>query len=137
MAAKNQQYRDTHGEEIRLYRSAHTEEQRDYMRQYVKEHPVEFDPRRQQWFFKNLRILKEAQGCSRCGKRSGTLAHHHLDKRTKLYGVTQMANCSLEMFIDEIAKCTVLCVHCHASLHGKERGQDNFKKRDPVTGEIL
>lgn len=77
--------------------------------------------RRRRWFYENLRILKAAQGCSVCGRRHGRLDHHHIDPSTKKYSVSRMAHTSLETFIDEIAKCTVLCASCHAKLPKQAR----------------
>jgi hypothetical protein len=77
--------------------------------------------KRRAWFYANLRILKAAQGCSVCGRHDGRLDHHHLDPSTKRYSVSKMCTTSLETFIDEIAKCTVLCASCHASLPKRKR----------------
>lgn len=68
---------------------------------------------KQRWFTGNLNILKRAQGCTDCATHEGRLDHHHLDPATKLCNVAHMWNHSLEKFLDEIAKCTVLCRSCH------------------------
>jgi len=66
----------------------------------------------------NLRILKKTQGCSGCGEVDGILVHHHIEPCTKKYDVSRMYLASLSAFIDEIAKCTVLCENCHKTHHG-------------------
>lgn len=80
------------------------------------EHP---DTRRRDWFRANLRTLREAQGCSMCGTHEGALVHHHINEEEKRIGLSKMQNYSLESFLDEVAKCTVLCRACHNKVHGR------------------
>jgi hypothetical protein len=91
------------------YRETHREKMKDY-----------FD-RRYKRFADNLQILKRTQGCSTCGRKDGKLDYHHVDKATKLFNIAGMHNCSLESFIDEISKCTLLCSPCHVSGHCKDQ----------------
>lgn len=143
---KARAYRSTHREEARAYASAyyvaHREEKRSYNTAYSAAHKDEIracgvawreshpdygdahraekrerDARQQRWFIGNLRILRAAQGCDDCGTSEGLLDHHHTDPSTKTYSVSQMYNNSLEAFMDEIAKCTVLCRSCHKKRH--------------------
>lgn len=102
-------YRDSHRGEICELNAAYKEANKDVIRDSFK--------RRQSWFAWNLNILKRAQGCRDCSTHEGSLLHHHKDPGTKKYSVSQMCNNSLEKFIDEIAKCTVLCYHCHRVHH--------------------
>ena len=94
---------------IAAYRATHREELRDK------------DVRKQQLFLGNLRILKTAQGCDDCGTSEGLLDHHHTDPAMKRYTVSEMYHNSLEKFINEIAKCTVLCRSCHKKRHVEMR----------------
>ncbi len=87
------------------YRLSHREESRGYFAKRVRR------------FTRNLEILKQAQGCAICGARVGKLDYHHLDPATKTQNIGQMHNYSLEAFIDEVAKCTVLCASCHGRIH--------------------
>lgn len=80
--------------------------------------------RREAWYHKNLRLLKETQGCSRCGTHEGNFHHHHVDPSTKRFSVSDLAWVSLEFWLDEIAKCTVLCHSCHSKLHFSERDEE-------------
>jgi len=79
---------------------------------------------RREWFRANLRVLREAQGCLRCGRTSGELVHHHIDPSTKRIGLTKMQNYSLESFVDELAKCTVLCKPCHRRVHNEMSAEE-------------
>jgi len=76
---------------------------------------------RRGWWWRWVRLLKAEQGCCLCGRKDGRLDHHHVDPSTKTYGVSQMANCSVEAIVDEIAKCVVLCVGCHCRWHSDMR----------------
>jgi hypothetical protein len=79
----------------------------------------EYSPQNPQlaWFLANLRILRAAQGCGASAPHGGRLVHHHTDPATKKYNVSKMAYLPLEAFIDEIAKCEVLCMSHHTRFH--------------------
>lgn len=113
-------YRAAHIEEIRAhdaaYYQAHKEERLAYQAAH-REERRERDVKRQRWFKGNLQILRAAQGCGDCGTSDGPLLHHHVDPSTKKYGVARMDQLSLRMFLDEIAKCKVLCWSCHSKHH--------------------
>jgi hypothetical protein len=72
-------------------------------------------------FSANLRALKAAQGCAVCGTRDKRLDHHHVDPTTKKYNVSTMGLLSFETFLDEVAKCVVLCASCHTTGHHHEK----------------
>lgn len=106
------------------YYRAHCEGLCAYSAAYRAEHGAilrEKAARKNVWFIGNLNILKAAQGCTDCGAHEGELLHHHLDPSKKLRGVSQMATCSLEAFLEEIAKCAVLCRPCHRKRHAAMR----------------
>ena len=113
----------------RTYSKNWLAERPGYMKRYQTYYPAPFDARRSRWFFRNIRVLKAAQGCSLCGRKDGRLDHHHVDPSTHRYGISQMTNCSLEVFMDELAKCVVLCVHCHAVYHHGLREIDRDLER--------
>jgi hypothetical protein len=103
----------SNGEKMRAYRRKWTDAHRDEYRSYRK-------ARRhlqQRWFTDNLRLLRETQGCCVCGTHEGSFVHHHLDPETKVAQVSAMYQYGLESLFDEIAKCTVMCLPCHLSLH--------------------
>ena len=70
-------------------------------------------------FRRNLSLLRRTQGCSRCGTHDEPLVHHHLVPATKRIGLSKMQHYSLEAFMDELAKCTVVCKSCHRTIHNE------------------
>ena len=66
-----------------------------------------------------LNVIKEAQGCMRCGyNEDGSRLHfHHRDKNTKLFGIARSMTYSSQKIQDEIDKCDILCIVCHATHH--------------------
>jgi hypothetical protein len=56
------------------------------------------------------------KGCSRCPeRRPNCLDYHHLDKIAKRGAISRIANegRTLQILVDEIAKCILLCANCH------------------------
>jgi len=124
-------YDDAHKEEIcarqASYYATHREEKRVYMAEYRDAHKEEIRERhakQREWFTGNLRILKAAQGCTDCGTHQGTLDYHHLDPSTKKYNVSRMQRRSLESWVDEVAKCAVLCQPCHNKRHAEMKQEE-------------
>ena len=117
-------YDASHRHERHAYYEAHRGERLDYERAYHADHREERRERKTRqraWFTANLRILRAAQGCDDCGTSEGLLEHHHLDPDTKTYSVSRMYGHSLKAFVDEIAKCVVLCRPCHGQRHAEMR----------------
>lgn len=102
-------YSAANKEKIAAYKEAYGESHREGKR--------ERDARQQRWFTDNLNILKAAQGCVDEGPHSGRLEHHHVDPDTKGCNISEMSARSLEAFLDELDKCTVLCDACHHKRH--------------------
>lgn len=117
--ARRAAYRDSHRDELRRAER----DRRSRMSDEDKDRELAIKKRRRRWFTANLAVLKTAQGCSVCGRRDSKLDYHHVDRSTKRYSVSRMAHTSLETLVDEIAKCVVLCAHCHGRLHGRGRHQ--------------
>jgi len=71
----------------------------------------------------DLNILKEAQGCMRCGynEEGSKLHHHHRDKSTKLFNIANSMTYSSQKIQDEIDKCDLLCSVCHITYHNAQR----------------
>ena len=63
----------------------------------------------------DLNILKEAQGCMRCGyNEDGSKLHfHHRDPSTKLFEIGKGIAFSPIRVQEEIDKCDLLCAACH------------------------
>ena len=62
-----------------------------------------------------LNIIKEAQGCMRCGyNEDGSKLHfHHRDSSTKLFNISNMLKIAPQRIKEEIDKCDLLCAACH------------------------
>ena len=56
------------------------------------------------------------------GNHPACLQFHHRDKSEKSFNVADRASraSSKERLFDEIKKCDVLCVNCHAKIHWRE-----------------
>jgi len=69
------------------------------------------------------RMLIESKGgkCEKCGydRNQSALSFHHLDPNTKLFGIDirQCSNRTLKVLIEEVEKCQLLCLNCHAETH--------------------
>lgn len=67
-----------------------------------------------------VQAIKQKAGCSKCGynKSAAALAFHHVDRKTKRHDVSRMAaqGRALVSIKEEISKCVVLCMNCHAEL---------------------
>ena len=63
----------------------------------------------------DLNIIKEAQGCMRCGyNEDGSKLHfHHRDPSTKLFEIGTRPRIAPQRMKEEIDKCDLLCAACH------------------------
>jgi len=63
----------------------------------------------------DLNVIKEAQGCMRCGyNEDGSKLHfHHRDPSTKLFEIHNSLTFSPQRLQEEIDKCDLLCAACH------------------------
>lgn len=48
------------------------------------------------------------------------LEFHHLNKDEKQFNISTMKELSLNLIIDELKKCIVLCANCHRKVHYKQ-----------------
>ena len=63
---------------------------------------------------------KADKKCLCCGESCGIcLDFHHLDPTTKRASVSRISatRLSIEVILEEIAKCIILCSNCHRKLH--------------------
>jgi excisionase family DNA binding protein len=88
------------------------------------------------WFSRNCVLLKRTQGCAACGTHDGEFVHHHIDSSTRRSSVAAMSNRSMSAWLDEMAKCVVLCRSCHAVLHGAERRNRPRRPVDLTRGAV-
>lgn len=78
--------------------------------------------------------------CSQCGydRNLAALSWHHLDRRRKAFSLDMrtLANRSSAEIDNEVGKCVVLCLNCHAETHFPQfetsmlaDGKDNGRSR--------
>jgi hypothetical protein len=101
------------------------EKQRAYQQNWYKTHKDEhlqrgYHQRRliRQWIFST----KRGKTCIKCGLGDVELLdYHHRDPATKCFKISDAPNQTRnkEKIIAEIAKCDLLCSHCHRKLHSK------------------
>jgi hypothetical protein len=56
--------------------------------------------------------------CCACGATE-KIEFHHVDKRTKRFGISAGEGYSWHALWDELAKCVPLCRRCHSAVHRK------------------
>ena len=76
----------------------------------------------------DLNILKEAQGCMRCGynEDGGKLHFHHRDPSAKLFGIGNSLTRSTQRVQEEIDKCDLYCVSCHSIVEPRRTPNSRF-----------
>ena len=88
-----------------------------------KEEVIEKRKRQQREIKRWYANYKTTLCCMICGeKHPACLQFHHRNREEKSFNVGDMAMrpSSKSRLINEIAKCDVLCVNCHAKLHWRE-----------------
>ena len=77
--------------------------------------------KKRKYLNKFITRIKLMFGCKICGyKKCGSaLEFHHLDKNTKDFSISQMANkkISIQTIKKEIRKCVCVCSNCHKEIH--------------------
>lgn len=69
-----------------------------------------------------IRHYKSTHPCVSCGEgEPEKLTFHHRNPQSKKFEVSDAprATHSISRVHDEIAKCDILCLDCHAALHGR------------------
>ena len=76
----------------------------------------------------DLNVIKEAQGCMRCGyNEDGSKLHfHHRDPSTKIFGISSALNYSPQRIQEEIDKCDLLCISCHCIVEPRKGPNSRF-----------
>lgn len=100
--------------------------QKEYNQQYYlanRERKIANTRRRQKLLLKEVRQLKLATGCQKCGynKSARALTYHHMDDN-KEHTIAKMCTQghTLDNVKKEISKCLCLCMNCHAEIHELE-----------------
>lgn len=99
---------------------------RAYNRVWYRSHKAEVMARRKRrqeeirdWF----RKYKSTLACMDCGiSHPAVLQFHHRDSSGKSFNIADVTSraSSVRQIVDEVAKCDVLCVNCHAKRHWYE-----------------
>ena len=76
----------------------------------------------------DLKVIKEAQGCMRCGyNEDGSKLHfHHRDPSTKLFEIGSGVLYSPQRVQEEIDKCDLLCSACHIIVEPRTGPNSRF-----------
>lgn len=87
--------------------------------------------RRRAWFLQ----LKESIGCQVCGHTDPyALDFHHIDPTTKSFPAGTMSiSRNRSVFINELAKCALVCTNCHRAIHAGTIPND----LEPVSRRLL
>lgn len=137
----NKAYRDAHKAEQREYKKAYYEAHKAERKAYCEAHKAERKAnrdahkavrcehdksRRELWYglaqgFYGMETLH----CQKCGysKCKAALEFHHRNREEKEVGLAKLAakRClsptNIGIFLDELAKCDLLCANCHREVH--------------------
>jgi hypothetical protein len=81
--------------------------------------------------------LINGRKCKTCGysKSVSALCFHHRDPATKQFNISgnNLTKRPFRELVDEVEKCDVLCLNCHAELHDVEGWVHEDGKRTPKT----
>jgi hypothetical protein len=107
-------------------RDKRVENQKEYSRNWYERHKyrvIERKKQRQQEIWNWFRRYKSGLHCMDCGiSHPAVLQFHHrirTEKSFSISGVVSRAT-SIKQITNEIKKCDVLCVNCHAKRHWRE-----------------
>lgn len=99
---------------------------KEYQKEWYQQHKEEVIAKRRKkqleirhWFMR----YKSALSCIDCGiSHPAILQFHHRDKANKSFTIADVVRraTSLKQITNEIKKCDVLCVNCHAKRHWRE-----------------
>ena len=75
-----------------------------------------------------LNVIKEAQGCMRCGynEDGGKIHFHHRDPSTKIFSIGNGVVYSSQRLQEEIDKCDLLCISCHCIVEPRKGPNSRF-----------
>ncbi len=115
------------------------EYQKENNRRWYQEHKEVVIERKKQrqleirdWF----RRYKSSLYCIDCGISHPALLHfHHRDRAEKSFTISKIISraASVKQITDEMAKCDVVCVNCHAKRHWRETHEtDNWLEVIPL-----
>ncbi len=115
-------------EKRRAYRKEYGADWYQRHKEEVKERTRRTNKRRRQENKEWYRTYKSKLNCMICGENHiACLQFHHRDKSEKSGEVGSLIGSPIgrKRIIDEMEKCDVLCVNCHAKLHWREKHETN------------
>lgn len=68
--------------------------------------------------------------CVKCGfSDPRALSFHHRDPKTKEFGISEALrrNTKLAKVVEEVKKCDILCLNCHAILHAEQHDEGDYE----------
>ncbi len=107
-------------------RDKRAEYQKEYSRNWYERHKdkvIERKKQRQQEIWNWFRRYKSTLCCMDCGiSHPAVLQFHHRNKTEKSFTISSIVSraTSIKQITNEIKKCDVLCVNCHAKRHWRE-----------------
>lgn len=120
----------------KAYNIKHKEKRRQSKKRYREKHKVRLlNKRRKAWqeFYRNVHNYFDGKCyiCSLEDDCTRLFACHHIDPKTKKYGITTMKDKNWEIeTIPELKKCVYLCLICHARIHAGEIDLNYKEKKE-------
>ncbi|HBE26330.1 MAG TPA: hypothetical protein DDW33_11660 [Ktedonobacter sp.] len=118
------------------------EYQKEYQKGWYQRHKdevIERKKQRQQDIHNWFRRYKSTLYCMDCGiSHPAVLQFHHRSRADKSFTISSIVSraTSVKQITNEIKKCDVLCVNCHAKRHWREtHGSDSWEELLPSKEE--
>jgi hypothetical protein len=109
------------------------EYQREHQAKWYLKHRERLLAKRRQHYRELRQWLGEYKStlqCKECGiSHPAVLQFHHRDRTEKSFNIADVSRNAggIKQLMDEVKKCDVLCVNCHAKLHWREKyGTDSW-----------
>ena len=100
--------------ESKLYHN--NSKRKEKTKETAKKHHIVYRTRN----FNYIKDYKADKGCQKCGENDYVaLDAHHIDPTIKKHNLSILAKSSfsLEVVIEELNKCIILCSNCHRKFH--------------------
>lgn len=111
------------------------ERSREYSKASYQRHKAEVIAKRKQRqieIHNSFKRYKSTLCCMKCGiSHPAVLQFHHRNKAGKSFAIANVVAraTSMQQIINELKKCDVLCVNCHAKHHWREKyNTDNWEE---------
>ncbi len=107
-------------------REKRLEHAKEYGKKWYQDHKqlvIDRKKKRQEDIYNWFRRYKSALSCMDCGiSHPALLQFHHRDRTEKSFTISNVISRarSVKQITNEMEKCDVLCVNCHAKRHWRE-----------------